>query len=301
TFGLGALLIFPMRVGAASLLLERATPDVLFSAVAQYKATRLFTTPTAYRRMVDNPRPMPTLKTCISGGEPLSVHTWRAFRESIGIAIVDSIGTTEMLHAFAASAEPDIRPGTVGRAVPGYEVVVLDDESQLASPGEAGRLAVRGPTGCRYLADRRQADYVQKGWNVTGDICVRDADGFIWYQSRSDDIIITGGYSVAPAEVEAAVLQHPFVAECGVVGVTDAIRTMAVKAYVVLKPGVRASNDLNSALRAHCRNMISAHKVPRDIEIVAAIPRTPTGKMRRSVLRRQSGLVEKIAPPDDRR
>ncbi|QZH59713.1 AMP-binding protein [Mycolicibacterium farcinogenes] len=286
TFGLGALVVFPMRAGAASLLLERATPDVLLDAVVENGVTQLFTAPTAYRKMLDQiSGPIPGLRICVSAGEPMTEHTWNDWRDATGIRIVNGIGTTEMLHIFL-STDPSTRSpaGALGSAVPGYQVSILDDQWQPVPSGDTGYLAVRGPTGCRYLADSRQSGYVRNGWNVTGDLCVRDGDGHIWYRSRADDMIITAGYSVAPAEVEMALLQHSAVVDCVVVGVPDHTRTMLIKAVVVLRS--RAGHAVSvDALREHCRGILAAYKVPHEIEIVESVPRTSTGKVQRFRLR----------------
>ena len=289
TFGLGGLVVFPMRVGAAALLLERPTPDVLLPAVAEARATILFTAPTAYRALLGEATPLPALRACVSAGEPLPVTTWHAWREATGMKIIDGIGTTEMLHIFISAAGADIRAGATGRAVPGYEAAVLDDDGRPAGSGQLGRLAVRGPTGCRYLSDPRQREYVQNGWNLTGDLYVRDEEGYFWYQSRNDDMIITAGFNVAGPEVEMALLRHPDVLECGVVGAPDPDRTMVVKAYVVLRPEVAAGPETAEALRAHCRQLVATYKVPRDIEMVPALPRTSTGKVQRFRLRELAG------------
>ncbi len=210
TFGLGGLVVFPMRVGAAMLLLERGTPDVLGPALGEYGATVLFTAPTAYRALLGTPgADFTTLRRCVSAGEPLSAATWQAFYDRTGLKIIDGIGSTEMLHIFISSADDEIRPGSTGRVVPGYEACVLDDDGEPVPDGTIGRLAVRGPTGCRYLSDERQAVYVQHGWNLTGDTYMRDEDGYFWYQARNDDMIISAGFNIAGPEVEMALMTPP--------------------------------------------------------------------------------------------
>ncbi|HET8661531.1 MAG TPA: AMP-binding protein [Micromonosporaceae bacterium] len=294
TFGLGGLVVFPLRVGAATLLLEKGTPDLLLAALAQHRPTILFTAPTAYRAMLAAPdrAALGSLRRCVSAGEPLPLATWQAFHEATGIKIIDGIGSTEMLHIFISAADGDIRPGATGKPVPGYEACVLDDDGNPVPDGQLGRLAVRGPTGCRYLADERQREYVRHGWNLTGDTYLRDADGYFWYQARNDDMIISGGINIAGPEVETALLGHADVLECAVVGAPDPARTMSVHAFVVLKPGVSGSPEKAEELRTYARSVIAPYKVPRVVEFVDALPRTSTGKVQRFVLR------DRLAPAD---
>jgi 2-aminobenzoate-CoA ligase len=283
TFGLGGLVVFPMRVGAAMLLLERGTPDVLGPALGEYGATVLFTAPTAYRALLNTPgADFSTLRRCVSAGEPLSAATWQAFYDRTGVKIIDGIGSTEMLHIFISSADDDIKPGSTGRVVPGYEACVLDDDGNPVPDGTIGRLAVRGPTGCRYLSDERQAVYVQHGWNFTGDTYMRDEDGYFWYQARNDDMIISAGFNIAGPEVEMALMTHPDVLECAVVGAPDANRTMVVHAFVVLRPG---ATPTTAELQEHCRRTIAPYKMPRVVEFIDTLPRTNTGKVQRFRLR----------------
>src|SRR6185369_3930320 len=283
TFGLGGLVVFPMRVGASSLLLEKATPDLLAPALAEYRPTIMFTAPTAYRALLAMPDvDFSSLRRCISAGEPLNVTTWHAFHERTGIKIIDGIGSTEMLHIFISAADDDIRPGATGRPVPGFEACILDDDGNEVPNGTLGRLAVRGPTGCRYLNDERQTVYVQHGWNLTGDTYTRDDDGYFWYQARNDDMIISSGFNIAGPEVEMALMSHPDVLESAVVGAPDEERTMIVYAFVVRKPGTDPSV---ADLQEHCRKTIAPYKAPRVIEFVDALPRTTTGKIQRYVLR----------------
>jgi 2-aminobenzoate-CoA ligase len=287
TFGLGGLVVFPMRVGAASLLLEKGTPDALLPAIAEHRPSILFTAPTAYRALLGLAAPgqLDSLRRCVSAGEPLPLPTWQAWHDATDIKIIDGIGSTEMLHIFVSAADDDIRPGATGRAVPGYEATVLDDDGRPAPDGAIGRLAVRGPTGCRYLADERQKVYVQHGWNLTGDTYIRDADGYFWYQARSDDMIISAGFNIAGPEVEMALMRHPDVLECGVVGRPDTERTMSVHAFVVLRPGVPRSAEKAAELQQHVRGTIAPYKAPRTVEFVDALPRTSTGKVQRYRLR----------------
>jgi 2-aminobenzoate-CoA ligase len=288
TFGLGGIVLFPMRVGASTVLLERAGPDDLLPAIAQHKATICFTAPTAYRAMLSKleGRDISSLRKCVSAGEPLPKGTFEAWKDATGISLMDGIGATEMLHIFIAATEDEIRPGATGKPVPGYEAKVVDDEGRDLPPGSVGRLAVRGPTGCRYLADERQGKYVQNGWNITGDTYLMDEDGYFWYQARSDDMIISAGYNIAGPEVEAALLTHPAVAECGVVGAPDDGRGTVVKAYVVLRSGHSPGPELTKALQDHVKAEIAPYKYPRLIEFVEALPRTQTGKLQRFELRR---------------
>ncbi|HXW23429.1 MAG TPA: benzoate-CoA ligase family protein [Xanthobacteraceae bacterium] len=299
TFGLGGLVLFPLRVGASSVLLERATPDDLATAIALWRPTILFTAPTAYRAMLAKigQHDISSLRKCVSAGEALPKATFDAWLEATGLKIMDGIGTTEMLHMFIGSPEEDIRPGATGRPVPGYEAKVIDTSGREVEPGTIGRLAVRGPTGCRYLADPRQRSYVENGWNVTGDTYVMDDDGFFWYQARSDDMIISSGYNIAGPEVEAVLLEHPAVAECGVVSAPDAERGHIVKAYVVLRAGESGDAALTRTLQEHVKATIAPYKYPRAIEYVATLPRTETGKLQRFALRQLAaeGADRKLA------
>jgi 2-aminobenzoate-CoA ligase len=291
TFGLGGLVIFPMRAGAASLLLEKAAPPDLFAAVAGYKVTVLFTAPTAYRAalaMVPGVD-FSSLRRCVSAGEALPKSTWEAFREATGVRIIDGIGATEMLHIFIGSADDDIRPGSTGRPVSGYQAQVLDESGNPVPAGTLGRLAVKGPTGCRYLSDDRQRAYVQNGWNITGDTYIQDADGYFWYQARSDDLIIASGYNISPAEVEETLLRHPDVAECGVVGLPDERGSLAVTAFVVLREGAIGGESAVAALQQFTKTEIAPYKCPRAIRFVADLPRTNTGKLQRFRLREPAG------------
>jgi 2-aminobenzoate-CoA ligase len=307
TYGLGGLLIFPLRAGAASLLLEKATPDVLPELIAEHGATVLSTSPTGYRMMLaaGTADRLASLRRCVSAGEPLPKSVWEAFHAATGLRVIDGIGSTELLHIFISAAADDIRPGSTGKPVPGYRAAVLDDAGQPVPDGTIGRLAVQGPTGCLYLADDRQRSYVQGGWNMTGDTYVRDADGYFWYQARSDDMIISAGYNIAGPEVEEALLAHPDVVDCGVVGAPDAERSMIVTAYVVLRDGVPAAADASAraaALQDFVKQRIAPYKYPRLITFAAALPRTNTGKLQRYRLREQAAgpdaAGQAAAPPD---
>jgi 2-aminobenzoate-CoA ligase len=298
TFGFGGLVLFPLRIGASTILLEKAPPDELLAAIATHRATVCFTAPTAYRAMLNKlgEFDVSSLRKCVSAGETLPKPTFDAWHEATGVRILDGIGSTEMLHIFIGSPEAEVCPGATGKPVAGYQARVVDDQGVEVKPGTIGRLAVRGPTGCRYLADARQAKYVQNGWNITGDTYVMDADGVFWYQARSDDMIISSGYNIAGPEVEEALLSHPAVAECGVVGVADDERGQIVKAYVVLRPGHTGDGALSKALQDYVKAAIAPYKYPRAVEYVPALPRTQTGKLQRHELRRiAEAAAQKLA------
>lgn len=287
TFGLGGLVLFPFRVGATAILLERAGPDDLLKAIPEMRPTVIFTAPTAYRAILakKGDADLSSLRKCVSAGEALPKATWDDWLAATGIRILDGIGATEMLHIFIAAREDEVRPGATGKPVPGYEAKVIGPDGNEVPDGTPGRLAVRGPTGCRYLADDRQTAYVIDGWNVTGDTYIRDADGYFWYQARSDDMIVSSGYNIAGPEVEGTLLAHPAVAECGVVGAPDPDRGRIVKAYVVLKPGVAGDAALVKTLQDYIKAELAPYKYPRAIEFVTALPRTETGKLQRFALR----------------
>jgi 2-aminobenzoate-CoA ligase len=297
TFGLGGILLFPLRVGAATLLLEKVSPDELLAAIEKFRITVCFTAPTAYRAILSKlaTHDISSLRKCVSAGEPLPKATWDAWHEATGVKIMDGIGSTEMLHIFIGSNEDDMRPGATGRPVRGYEAMVTDEAGHELPAGTIGQLAVRGPTGCRYLADRRQTNYVRNGWNVTGDTYVMDADGYFWFQARSDDMIISSGYNIAGPEVESVMLTHPAVAECGVVGASDAERGQIVKAYVVLRAGHAGDAALTKALQDFVKAEIAPYKYPRAIEYVTSLPRTETGKLQRFRLRETASAHTKMA------
>jgi 2-aminobenzoate-CoA ligase len=287
TFGLGGLLLFPLHIGAAAALIEKATPDTLLPAIARFKASVCFTAPTSYRAMAAQvgDHDLRTLRKCVSAGEALPAATRTLWREATGIEIIDGIGSTELFHIFISADEAHARGGATGRVVPGYRAAILDDAGRELPPGQVGRLAVKGPTGCKYLADARQAGYVQHGWNLTGDAYLLDADGQFVYQARTDDMIISGGYNIAGPEVESALLLHPAVAECGVVGLADEARGMIVKAFVVLKPGHSADAAMARALQDFVKQTIAPYKYPREIEFRENLPRTETGKLQRFKLK----------------
>ncbi|HEX9343831.1 MAG TPA: AMP-binding protein [Actinomycetota bacterium] len=297
TFGLGGLVVFPLRAGAATLLIEKASAGELADLIAKHAVSVCFTAPTAYRAMLGAGKAaqLTTLRTGVSAGEHLPGSTWRAFHQATGVKLIDGIGTTELLHIFIATAGDEIRPGSTGRVVPGYAAAILDEAGQPLPPGQLGRLAVKGPTGCRYLADPRQREYVRHGWNLTGDTYVQDEDGYFWYQARSDDMIISSGYNIAGPEVEEALLAHGDVAECGVVGVPDADRGQLVTAYVVLRPGVAGDEAKIRELQEFARQRIAPYKYPRAVVFVDSLPRTSTGKLQRFRLR-QAGAGAAPAP-----
>jgi 2-aminobenzoate-CoA ligase len=287
TFGLGGLLLFPLSIGASTVLVEKTSPEALMDAIEEYRASVCFTAPTSYRAMASRlaGHNLSTLRKCVSAAEALSAATRAMWREGTGIGIIDGIGTTELLHIFLSHRDDDVRPGATGKPVPGYTVAVVDERLRPVPPGQAGRLAVKGPTGCRYLDDPRQRDYVQQGWNLTGDVYVVDDDGWFHYQARSDDMIISSGYNIAGPEIEAVLLTHPAVAECAVVGVPDEDRGEIVKAFVVLRPGFESGPPMVDALQRHVKSAIAPYKYPRAIEFRDALPRTETGKLQRFRLR----------------
>jgi 2-aminobenzoate-CoA ligase len=289
TFGLGGMLTFPLRFGASTVLLEKHTPENLLETIQRYEATVCFTSPVMYRQMaaLASRFDLSSLKKCVSAGEALPDATRQLFKQATGIEIIDGIGSTEMIHIFISHTPERVRRGATGYAIPGYRATVLDAEGRVCKPGVVGRLAVKGPTGCRYLADERQRNYVQNGWNVTGDAYLMDEDGYFFYQARTDDMIISAGYNIAGPEVEGALLAHPAVAECGVVGAPDEERGTIVKAFVVLKPGQAKGADMLKMLQEHVKRSIAPYKYPRAIEFVDTLPRTETGKLQRFKLKEQ--------------
>lgn len=288
TFGLGGMLIFPMWAGASVYYPGIAyTPEAMVKLINDVGATICYTAPTFYRQMAAFAKQhgMPTLRTCVSAGEGLPDATRQLWKEATGIEMTDGIGATEMFHIFISSAGPDVRRGAVGKVVPGYTAKVVDDDGHEVARGTLGKLAVIGPTGCKYLSDVRQANYVKGGWNYPGDAFVQDADGYFFFQARADDMIITSGYNVGGPEVEDALLKHPAVAECGVIGVPDDERGMVVKAFVVLKPGQAADETTTKLLQEHVKASLAPFKYPRQVEFVSHLPRTETGKLQRFKLR----------------
>jgi 2-aminobenzoate-CoA ligase len=291
TFGLGGLLVFPLAAGGSTVLVEKASPEALPAAIAAHRATVCYTSPTAYRAMAPQlaGHDLSSLRQCVSAGEALPAATRTLWRQASGIELIDGIGSTELFHIFISAREEQARGGATGYVVPGYEAAILGDDGQPLPRGQVGRLAVRGPTGCRYLDDPRQASYVQQGWNLTGDAYLVDpADGQFVYQARTDDMIISGGYNIAGPEVEAALLLHPAVAECGVVGKPDEARGMVVAAFVVLKPGHVGDEALAAALQDFVKQTIAPYKYPRELHFRASLPRTETGKLQRFRLKQEA-------------
>lgn len=289
TFGLGGLVIFPFRFRGTTVTVSQPGPQALLDTVGRHGVTTLYTAPTAYKAMLTQlgGGDISSLRTCVSAGEHLPAATWQAWKEATGIGIVDGIGATEMMHIFISAAGDEIRPGATGKAVPGYRTCLLDNEGRPMMQG-TGRLAVKGPTGCRYFDDDRQTIYVQNGWNVTGDTYRLDEDGYFWFVARSDDMIVSSGYNIAGPEVENALLSHPAVAECAVVGAPDPDRGMIVKAHIVLKAPRTPCPELVRELQDHVKATIAPYKYPRAIAFCDALPRTPTGKLQRFALRQET-------------
>ncbi len=288
TFGLGGLAIFPLRFGAAAILLENASPQNMVEIIETYKATMIFTAPTAYRVMLaamDDGANLSSVRMAVSAGETLPAPVFNDWVRKTGKPILDGIGSTEMLHIFISNRLNDAAPACTGRPVGGYEAKVVDDDMREKPRGEVGRLAVRGPTGCRYLADPRQKQYVRDGWNLTGDAFVQDAQGYFHFAARTDDMIISAGYNIAGPEVEAALLSHPDVKECAVIGVPDEERGQIVEAHVVLKDGCAANSNTVRRLQEHVKATIAPYKYPRSIKFTDALPKTQTGKIQRFRLR----------------
>ena len=291
TFGLGGSVVFPFRFGAATAVFEKATPSELVKAIGDFGVTTLFTSPTAYRAMLPllSHHDISTLHTCVSAGETLPKATFDSWEQATGLKLIDGIGSTEMIHIFISARPEDTRAGYTGKPIPGYEACLLDDQGNILPPGSEGRLAVRGPTGCRYLDDPRQREYVQGGWNITGDIYRQDEDGYFAYVSRADDMIVSSGYNIAGPEVEDAVLSHEAVLECAVVGTPDPERGSVVKAFVVLKDGHTGDDAMRKTLQDWVKSQIAPYKYPRQVEFVSALPKTGTGKVQRFALRQRTG------------
>ncbi|CUS46765.1 MAG: AMP-binding protein [Pseudomonadota bacterium] len=288
TFGLGMQLIFPLRFGGVAVTAEQSSPQGLLGTIERFGVTILATAPTAYKAMLGIISRIPSsLRLCVSAGEHLPETVWHAWRDATGLEIVNGLGATEMMHIFVSAAGTDNRPGATGRAVPGYEVTILDQAGRAIATG-TGRLAVKGPTGCRYLDDRRQADYVINGWNITGDTYRRDEDGYFHFVARSDDMIVSSGYNIGAPEVEKALYGHPAVLECAVIGVPCVERGMKVKAFIVVAEGYTADPSLAKALQDHVKAAIAPYKYPREIAFLDALPKTATGKIQRFALRQAS-------------
>lgn len=292
TFGLGGLAVFPLRFGAAAALIETATPPNLIHIIETYKATVCFTAPTAYRAMLaamDDGADLSSLRVAVSAGETLPGPIYEAWTSKTGVPIIDGIGSTELLHVFISNRLDDRKPGSTGKPVPGYEARIVDNDFHEVPRGTVGRLAVRGPTGCRYLADERQLVYVQSGWNITGDAFSQDADGYFHFAARNDDMIVTAGYNIAGPEVETALLTHEAVLECAVVGLPDEERGQIVTAFVVLKSGFAGDEAMALRLQTHVKATIAPYKYPRSVRFVEALPKTQTGKIQRFQLKASAG------------
>ena len=292
TFGLGGLAVFPLRFGAAAALLEAASPPNLISIIQEHKATVCFTAPTAYRVMLkamEEGADLSSLRAAVSAGETLPAPVYAEWIEKTGKPMLDGIGATEMLHIFVTNRFDDHRPASTGKPVTGYEARVIDVEGKECPRGTPGRLAVKGPTGCRYLADARQTAYVQNGWNITGDTFVQTEDGYFHFAARNDDMIISSGYNIAGPEVEAALLAHDDVLECAVIGAPDAARGQIVEAHVVLVEGVSPDDATILRLQEHVKRTIAPYKYPRRIVFTGALPKTQTGKIQRFRLRGGDG------------
>ena len=288
TYGLGSLLLFPMRRGSSTVLLEQSSPEIVLQTVQEFGVTTLLIGPTMYRGMAPHTDrfDLSTLHTCCSAGEHLPLAVYEEWLRRTGIRILDFMGSTEMLHAFIGVPRDDIRPGSTGTALPGYQVMVVDPAMNPVPPGTVGRLAVRGPIGCRYLNDPdRQKAYVVSGWNLTGDAFHADADGFFWYHSRTDDMIVSSGYNISGQEIEEVLLEHPNIRECAVVGVPDSARGQIVKAFVVLRDNSPGGEDLSREIQDFVKKSIAPYKYPRAVEFVRELPKTQTGKISRGILR----------------
>ena len=288
TFGLGGLAVFPLRFGAAATLLETASPPNMIEIIEKFKATVCFTAPTAYRAMLqamEEGADLSSLRAAVSAGETLPAPVYEDWKAKTGKPMLDGIGATEMLHIFISNRFDDHKAACTGKPVSGYEAKIIDENGDEVPRGTVGRLAVRGPTGCRYLADDRQKVYVKDGWNSTGDSFTMDADGYLHFAARNDDMIISAGYNIAGPEVEAALLSHPAVSECGVVGKPDEARGAIVQAHVVLNEGFDGDAALVKDLQDHVKNTIAPYKYPRDIRFIEALPKTQTGKIQRFALR----------------
>ncbi|MEO7156062.1 MAG: benzoate-CoA ligase family protein [Vicinamibacterales bacterium] len=288
TFGLGGLAIFPLRFGATATLLESASPPNMIQIIETYKATICFTAPTAYRAMMaamDKGADLSSLRIAVSAGETLPAPVFEEWTRKTGTPILDGIGSTELLHIFITNRIGDARPGATGKPVTGYVAKIVDKDMNEAARGEIGRLAMRGPTGCRYLADKRQKEYVREGWNLTGDTFMQDADGYFHFVARADDMIVSAGYNIAGPEVEAALLSHPDVAECAVVGASDSERGEIVAAFIVLRPNIVGNETCAKKLQDHVKSVIAPYKYPRAVHFVEALPKTQTGKIQRFRLR----------------
>ena len=288
TYGLGSLLLFPLRRGSSTVLLEQVSPEILLQTVQQFRVTTLLIGPTMYRSMIPHVGrfDLSSLHTCCSAGEHLPVAIFEEWKSKTGIQILDFMGSTEMLHAFIGVPREDIRPGATGKTLIGYQIRVVDEAMNAVAPGVIGKLAVRGPIGCKYLNDlERQKSYVVDGWNLTGDAFHADEDGFFWYHSRTDDMIVSSGYNISGAEIEEILLEHPKIKECAVVGVADVARGQIAKAFIVLREPAEANDQLSRDVQDFVKQSIAPYKYPRAVEFIDELPRTSSGKISRSMLR----------------
>ncbi|MFT4725635.1 MAG: 2-aminobenzoate-CoA ligase [Granulosicoccus sp.] len=288
TFGLGGLAIFPLRFGATATLLETASPANMIEIIEKYKATVCLTAPTAYRAMLlamEDGADLSSLRAAVSAGETLPAPVYKDWIEKTGKPMLDGIGATEMLHIFISNRFDDHKPACTGKPVTGYEVKVIDDDNNTVPPGTVGRLAIRGPTGCRYMADDRQLNYVVNGWNITGDSFMMDEDGYLHFAARNDDMIVSSGYNIAGPEVEAALLGHSLVSECAVVAALDEQRGSVVQAHIVLKGGAARSDETKLVLQDYVKSVIAPYKYPRSVVFCDSLPKTPTGKIQRFLLK----------------
>jgi 2-aminobenzoate-CoA ligase len=287
-YGLCAYMTDTMRFGASTVVVERATPEVLLQTIEKHKATVCFSTPSGYKLMLDEIDKYDTssLRLCIAGGEPLAPAVFHSWEEKTGVRIINGLGISELLHIFISASGDDIRPGLIGTAVPGFEVRVVDENFNDTAPGQVGQMIVKGPNGCRYLDDiDRQKAYIRDGWNLSGDLCIRNEEGYFSYEARTDDMILTGGYNVSGLEVEAILMEHAAIREVAVVGSPDADRGQIVKAFIELRDKSAAGDELVSEMQNFVKSQISAFKYPRAIEFVDELPHTPTGKIQRGALR----------------
>jgi 2-aminobenzoate-CoA ligase len=289
-YGLCAYMVDTPRFGGASVIVERATPEILLRTIEKYRANVCFSTPSGYKLMLEKARDydLSSLRVCVAGGEPLAPATFREWQDITGVPMINGFGISELLHIFISASGDDIRPGAIGKAIPGFQVRVVGDDYNDVAPGEIGQIIIKGPNGCRYLDDvERQKGYIRDGWNLSGDLCRIDEDGYIYYEARTDDMILTGGYNVSGLEVEAVLLEHPSVRECAVVGAPDSARGQIVKAFVVPADAAATTDSTVSELQDFVKSQISAFKYPRAIEFVDELPHTATGKIQRGALRQR--------------